>query len=155
MSNSVVYTYKLPPQIIRKAKIRVLQLHYFHTSQVANDLLNKVFDVLSETGQPQRLVLEVAQHLGENTVRTVAMDSTEGLTRGQGVIDYGAPITVPVGEATLGRIINVLGEPIDDQGPIKGSLTAPIHKAAPLFADLGVGGSQLCTGIKVIDLLAP
>lgn len=115
----------------------------------------EVFDIENEKGERGRLVLEVAQHLGENIVRTVAMDSTEGITRGQEVVDNGTPIMVPVGEATLGRIINVLGEPIDDQGPIKGSITASIHKSAPLFEELGEGGTILCTGIKVIDLLAP
>jgi len=116
----------------------------------------EVEDIENETGARGRLVLEVAQHLGENTVRTVAMDGTEGLTRGQGVVDAGGPITVPVGEPTLGRIINVLGEPIDDQGPIAaGGTLAPIHKPAPTFEQLGEGGTILCTGIKVIDLLAP
>lgn len=115
----------------------------------------EVFDVENEKGERSRLVLEVAQHLGENIVRTVAMDSTEGLTRGQGVIDTGTPITVPVGDATLGRIINVLGEPIDDQGPINSKAFAVIHKAAPLLEELGEGGTILATGIKVVDLLAP
>jgi len=116
----------------------------------------EVEDVLTSEGTRGRLVLEVAQHLGENMVRTVAMDGTEGLTRGQGVVDAGAPIMVPVGEPTLGRIINVLGEPIDDQGPIaKGGALAPIHKPSPTLEQLGEGGTQLATGIKVIDLLAP
>lgn len=116
----------------------------------------EVEDIVNEHGKRGRLVLEVAQHLGENTVRAVAMDSTEGLTRGQGAVDAGAPIMVPVGEPTLGRIINVLGEPIDDQGPIAaGGALAPIHKPAPTFEQLGEGGTILATGIKVIDLLAP
>lgn len=115
----------------------------------------EVFDIKNDKGERGRLVLEVAQHLGENIVRTVAMDATEGLMRGQSVVDTGNSIAVPVGEGTLGRIINVLGEPIDDAGPIKSKVTAPIHKAAPKFDELGGGGEQLTTGIKVIDLLAP
>src|SRR5438270_11255313 len=86
------------------------------------------------TGQPFRLVFEVAQHLGENTVRAIAMDTTEGLTRGQPVTDTGKPITVPVGPATLGRIMNVIGDPIDEAGPIARTHTSPIHREAPSFA---------------------
>jgi F0F1-type ATP synthase beta subunit len=82
-----------------------------------------------------RLVLEVAQHLGESTVRTIAMDATEGLVRGQKVVDMGAPIKVPVGEGTLGRIINVIGEPIDERGPVKATQYDPIHKEAPVFTE--------------------
>src|ERR1700753_128937 len=89
------------------------------------------------TGEPFRLVLEVAQHLGENTVRTIAMDTAEGLMRGQEVIDTGAPITVPVGPATLGRIMNVIGEPVDEGGPIEIPFTRGIHQAAPSFAHKG------------------
>ena len=107
------------------------------------------------TGEPFRLVLEVAQHLGENTVRTIAMDTTEGLTRGQDVVDTGAPITVPVGPATLGRIMNVIGEPIDEAGPISSELTSVIHREAPSFADQSTTAEVLVTGIKVIDLLCP
>jgi len=102
-----------------------------------------------------RLVLEVAQHLGENTVRTIAMDATEGLVRGQGVKDTGAPIMVPVGPETLGRILNVIGEPVDEKGPIKAKNMAPIHKPAPLFTEQGKTQEILVTGIKVVDLLAP
>ena len=107
------------------------------------------------TGKPFRLVLEVAQHLGENTVRTIAMDTTEGLTRGQSVIDTGAGITVPVGPATLGRIMNVIGEPIDEAGPITSAYTSPIHREAPSFADQSTAAEVLVTGIKVVDLLCP
>ena len=107
------------------------------------------------TGQPFRLVLEVAQHLGENTVRTIAMDTTEGLTRGQPVVDTGAAITVPVGPATLGRIMNVIGEPIDEAGPIATTYTSPIHREAPSFAEQSTSAEVLVTGIKVIDLLCP
>jgi ATP synthase F1 beta subunit len=106
-----------------------------------------------------RLVLEVAQHLGENTVRTIAMESTDGLVRGQKCEDSGAPIQVPVGPATLGRIINVIGEPVDEKGPIfpdpKTSMFAPLHRSAPSFSEQGRTQDILVTGIKVVDLLAP
>src|ERR1700758_3406365 len=108
-----------------------------------------------KTGAPFRLVLEVAQHLGQNTVRTIAMDTTEGLTRGQPVADTGKPITVPVGPATLGRIMNVIGEPIDEAGPISTEFTSVIHREAPSFADQSTTAEVLVTGIKVIDLLCP
>jgi F-type H+/Na+-transporting ATPase subunit beta len=107
------------------------------------------------TGQPFRLVLEVAQHLGQNTVRAIAMDTTEGLTRGQPVFDTGTPITVPVGPATLGRIMNVIGEPIDEAGPIASTFSSPIHREAPSFAEQATSAEVLVTGIKVIDLLCP
>ena len=102
-----------------------------------------------------RLVLEVAAHLGENSVRTIAMDGTEGLVRGQKVIDTGAPIRIPVGTATLGRIMNVIGEPIDERGPIKGVKLSPIHADPPAFVDQSTTAEVLETGIKVVDLLAP
>src|SRR5215213_9160338 len=102
-----------------------------------------------------RLVLEVAQHLGENMVRTIAMDATEGLTRGQRVNATGSQIRVPVGPKTLGRIMNVIGEPIDELGPIGSDMSAPIHAPAPAFVDQSTESSILVTGIKVIDLLAP
>ncbi len=101
------------------------------------------------------LVLEVAQHLGENTVRTIAMDATEGLTRGQPVTSTGKQISVPVGPKTLGRILNVVGEPIDDMGPVGAEKFAPIHAEAPAFVDQSTEAAILVTGIKVIDLLAP
>ena len=103
----------------------------------------------------KNLVLEVAQHLGENTVRTIAMDSTDGLVRGQIVEDTGKPITVPVGPEVLGRIMNVVGEPVDDRGLIKTKHSAPIHKEAPKFVDQSTESEILVTGIKVVDLLAP
>ena len=102
-----------------------------------------------------RLVLEVASHLGENSVRTIAMDGTEGLVRGQKVIDTGAPIRIPVGKGTLGRIMNVIGEPIDERGPIKGVKLSPIHADPPPFVDQSTTAEILETGIKVVDLLAP
>ena len=102
-----------------------------------------------------RLVLEVAQHLGGNTVRTIALDSTEGLVRGQQVKDTGNPIMVPVGRGTLGRIMNVIGEPIDERGPIDSTMLMSIHREAPSFEEQGSGADLLVTGIKVVDLLAP
>jgi F-type H+-transporting ATPase subunit beta len=99
--------------------------------------------------------LEVAQHLGESTVRTISMEATEGLVRGQEVKDTGAPIMVPVGPNTLGRILNVIGESVDEQGPIPGTTVAPIHRPAPLFTEQGKTQEILVTGIKVVDLLAP
>jgi F-type H+-transporting ATPase subunit beta len=102
-----------------------------------------------------RLVLEVAQHLGENTVRTIAMDATEGLVRGQLVTDTGQAIAVPVGEGTLGRIMNVVGQPVDEAGPIEANATAPIHAQAPELVDQSTESEILVTGIKVVDLLAP
>ncbi len=117
--------------------------------------LPAILNSLETKNQGQRLVLEVAQHLGENTVRTIAMDSTEGLVRGQEVTDTGAPISVPVGDETLGRIMNVIGEPIDEAGPIKTSNTRAIHQQAPTFADQSTEAQILVTGIKVVDLLAP
>merc|ERR1719183_393544 len=117
--------------------------------------LPKIFNALEVDGHEPRLVLEVAQHLGENTVRTVAMDGTDGLVRGQECIDTGSPITIPVGDATLGRIINVVGDAVDERGPLDTTYTAPIHKPAPLFVDQGKSQEILVTGIKVVDLLAP
>lgn len=110
-------------------------------------------EIQRENGE--KLVLEVAQHLGENTVRTIAMDGTEGLVRGTPVKDTGAPITIPVGNGTLGRIINVLGEPIDERGPVKADKYRPIHAEPPTFADQSTSAEVLETGIKVVDLLAP
>uniref|UniRef100_A0A8C6K8X0 ATP synthase subunit beta n=1 Tax=Nothobranchius furzeri TaxID=105023 RepID=A0A8C6K8X0_NOTFU len=117
--------------------------------------LPPILNALEVTGRDSRLVLEVAQHLGENTVRTIAMDGTEGLVRGQKVLDTGAPIRIPVGPETLGRIMNVIGEPIDERGPITTKQTAPIHAEAPEFTDMSVEQEILVTGIKVVDLLAP
>lgn len=102
-----------------------------------------------------RLVLEVAQHLGENTVRCIAMEGTDGLVRGQKVVDTGSPISIPVGPKTLGRIMNVIGQPIDERGPIEGVKMAPIHADAPPFVDQSTTAEVLETGIKVVDLLAP
>jgi len=109
----------------------------------------------AKTGKEVRLVFEVAQHLGENAVRAIAMDTTEGLVRGQEVVDTGAPIRVPVGPATLGRIMNVIGEPIDEAGPISQEHTSTIHREAPTFSEQAGTAEILVTGIKVIDLLCP
>jgi F-type H+-transporting ATPase subunit beta len=117
--------------------------------------LPPILAALETENQGQRLVLEVAQHLGENIVRTIAMDSTDGLTRGQKVTATGSQIQVPVGPKTLGRIMNVIGEPIDEQGPIGSDMFSPIHAEAPAFVDQSTEASILVTGIKVIDLLAP
>ncbi|HKX92517.1 MAG TPA: F0F1 ATP synthase subunit beta, partial [Sphingomicrobium sp.] len=117
--------------------------------------LPPILGALETDNQGNRLVLEVAQHLGENMVRTIAMDSTDGLTRGQVVNATGSEIRVPVGPKTLGRIMNVIGEPIDERGPIGSDMTAPIHAEAPAFVDQSTEASILVTGIKVIDLLAP
>jgi len=117
--------------------------------------LPPILSALETDNQGQRLVLEVAQHLGEGVVRTIAMDTTDGLTRGQVVNATGSQIRVPVGPKTLGRIMNVVGEPIDEQGPIGADQTAPIHAEAPAFVDQSTETSILVTGIKVIDLLAP
>ena len=120
-----------------------------------DDHLPEILNALETENNGKRLVLEVAQHLGESTVRTIAMDSTEGLVRGQSVSDTGKPITVPVGDATLGRIMNVVGEPVDEKGPIEATEERPIHAPAPDFASQSTASEILVTGIKVIDLLAP
>lgn len=117
--------------------------------------LPEILNALETDNNGNRLVLEVAQHLGENTVRTIAMDLTEGLVRGQPVKDTGGPIQVPVGDATLGRIMNVIGEPIDEVGPIASDLKRGIHQPAPPYIDQNPESQILVTGIKVIDLLAP
>ncbi len=122
--------------------------------QFDGDLPN-IMNALETSNQDKRLVLEVAQHLGEKTVRTIAMDATEGLVRGQDVRDTGKAITVPVGPETLGRILNVIGEPIDERGPVEASESLPIHREAPALTDQSTEAEVLVTGIKVIDLLEP
>ena len=119
------------------------------------DQLPAILSALETDNNGVRVVLEVAQHLGENTVRTIAMEATEGLTRGQRVVDTDSQIRMPVGPMTLGRIMNVIGEPIDERGPIGATQTAPIHAKAPEFVDQSTESAILVTGIKVIDLLAP
>jgi F-type H+-transporting ATPase subunit beta len=132
-------------------------------SQVIGAVVDVEFDgdlpaiqnALEVSNNGQRLVLEVAQHLGESSVRTIAMDSTEGLVRGAEAVDTGAPITVPVGPETLGRILNVIGEPVDEGKPVKAKKHYPIHRSAPEYVDQSTEAEILVTGIKVVDLLAP
>ncbi len=132
-------------------------------SQVIGAVVDVAFDghlpaiqnALEVDNNGQRLVLEVAQHLGESSVRTIAMDSTEGLVRGADAADTGAPITVPVGPETLGRILNVIGEPVDEGQPVKSATQYPIHRPAPEYVDQSTEAEILVTGIKVVDLLAP
>jgi len=119
------------------------------------DHLPQILNALETDNGGNRLVLEVAQHLGEKTVRTIAMDTTEGLVRGQQVVDTGSAIEVPVGDETLGRIMNVVGEPVDEAGPIRSNARRPIHQPAPEFIDQATEAEILVTGIKVVDLLAP
>merc|ERR1712054_438763 len=120
-----------------------------------DDGLPEILNALTVVGREPKLILEVAQHLGENTVRTIAMDGTEGLKRGQGVLDTDGPIAVPVGAEMLGRIVNVLGEPIDEQGPLGNKSTLPLHADPPSFTDQETKASLLETGIKVVDLITP
>merc|ERR1712147_568582 len=120
-----------------------------------DDGLPEILNALTVVGREPKLILEVAQHLGENTVRTIAMDGTEGLVRGNVVEDEGLPISIPVGQETLGRIINVIGDPIDERGPIPTDKRQSIHAEAPDFDEMSVEQEILVTGIKVVDLLAP
>ncbi|MBO9478814.1 F0F1 ATP synthase subunit beta [Shimia sp. R11_0] len=120
-----------------------------------DDALPEILNALTTENNGKKLVLEVSQHLGENTVRCIAMDATEGLVRGATVEDTGAPISIPVGNATLGRILNVVGEPIDEKGEVAATETRAIHQPAPEFAEQATESEVLVTGIKVIDLLAP
>ena len=117
--------------------------------------LPSILNALHADNHGKLLVLEVAQHLGESMVRTIAMDSTEGVQRGLEATDTGEPISVPVGPETLGRIINVIGDPIDERGPVKTKKRAPIHAVAPPFVDQSTETEILTTGIKVVDLIAP
>ncbi|MGH6842984.1 MAG: F0F1 ATP synthase subunit beta, partial [Methylocella sp.] len=134
-----------------------------HVTQVIGAVVDVKFDgnlpeilnALETDNHGNRLVLEVAQHLGENSVRCVAMDISDGLVRGQPVRDTGGPISVPVGEACLGRIINVIGEPVDELGPVGATARRAIHQQAPTYAEQATEAQILVTGIKVVDLLAP
>jgi len=119
------------------------------------DHLPEILNALETDNNGKRLVLEVAQHLGESTVRCIAMDSSEGLVRGTKVTDLGEPISMPVGPETLGRILNVIGEPVDEQGPVNAKARRAIHQDAPAFQDQATESEILVTGIKVVDLLAP
>jgi F-type H+-transporting ATPase subunit beta len=138
-----------------QAKGKVTQIIGAVVDVQFDDHLPAILNALTTDNNSKQLVLEVAQHLGENTVRTIAMDATEGLVRGQAVADTGAPISIPVGNATLGRILNVVGEPVDEQGPVVAAETRAIHQPAPEFSDQSTESEVLVTGIKVIDLLAP
>ena len=120
-----------------------------------DETLPSILDALQIDNAGQKLILEVAQHLGENEVRTIAMDSTDGLVRGMEVLQTGAPITVPVGPETLGRILNVIGDPVDDGKPVKSKMSLPIHRDAPEYVEQSTSADILVTGIKVVDLLAP
>ena len=137
------------------AKGRITQVIGAVVDVQFDDHLPEILNALNTDNNGKTLVLEVAQHLGEHTVRTIAMDATEGLVRGQEVIDTAGPISVPVGNATLGRIVNVVGEPVDEQGPVKSDEYRAIHQPAPEFAEQSTESEVLVTGIKVIDLLAP
>src|ERR1700751_539564 len=119
------------------------------------DHLPPILNALETRNQGNRLILEVAQQLGENTVRPSPMDVSEGLVRGQEVFDTGQPIAVPVGDGTLGRIINVIGQPVDEAGPVPYKERRPIHQPAPLYTEQATESEILITGIKVVDLLAP
>ena len=117
--------------------------------------LPAILNAVKCENQGKSLIMEVAQHLGENTVRCIAMDTTDGMVRGQEVTDTGEPISMPVGPETLGRILNVIGDPIDERGPIGHKKTLPIHRSAPEFTEQSTETEQLVTGIKVVDLLTP
>ena len=144
-----------PRMDLSKATGRVSQVIGAVVDVEFDGALPDILNALECENNGNRLVLEVAQHLGENTVRTIAMDGTDGLVRGQEVVNTGAQISVPVGPKTLGRIMNVIGEPIDERGPVGADQTMPIHAEAPLFVDQSTDAAILVTGIKVIDLLAP
>ena len=139
----------------KKAEGRVSQVIGAVVDVEFDNHLPAILNAIETDNNGSRLVLEVAQHLGENTVRTIAMDTTEGLVRGQAVIDTGEPISVPVGDETLGRIMNVIGEPVDEAGPVKTKTRRGIHQDAPEFVDQSPEAQILVTGIKVVDLLAP
>ncbi|UJR33823.1 hypothetical protein I4U23_021247 [Adineta vaga] len=144
-----------PVQAAKGAKGRVVSVIGAVVDVQFDEQLPPILNALQVDGRSPKLILEVAQHLGDNTVRTIAMDGTEGLVRGQPVTDIGTPIKIPVGAATLGRIINVIGDPIDERGPVNAEDYAPIHADAPPFTDMNVEQQILETGIKVVDLLAP
>jgi F-type H+-transporting ATPase subunit beta len=143
-----VQAYEGPKGHVRQVMGAVVDVQF-------DEHLPEILNALETQNHGNRLVLEVAQHLGENMVRTVAMDSTEGLVRGQEVTDTGQPIAVPVGDETLGRIMNVVGEAVDEAGPIKTADKRPIHQPAPSYVDQSTEAEILVTGIKVVDLLAP
>jgi len=139
----------------QQSKGRVVQVIGAVVDVEFDGALPNIYNALETSNNGNRMVLEVATHLGENTVRTIAMDATDGLVRGQEVTDTGSAIMVPVGEETLGRILNVIGEPIDEQGPVKTTERRGIHQPAPEFVDQKPSPEILVTGIKVVDLLCP
>jgi F-type H+/Na+-transporting ATPase subunit beta len=139
----------------KTSKGRVVQITGAVVDVEFDGNLPEILNALETKNDGQKLVLEVSQHLGENTVRTIAMDSTEGLQRGTPVSDTGGPITVPVGPGALGRIMNVTGDPVDEAGPVPHDVRAPIHRPAPSFAEQATSAEILPTGIKVVDLLCP
>ncbi len=138
-----------------KNKGKITQVMGAVVDVVFDNELPAILNSLETDNNGKKLILEVAQHLGENTVRTIAMDSTEGLVRGSEVVDTGDAINVPVGQETLGRIMNVIGEPIDERGDIGNKKSYPIHRPAPAYVDQSTETEVLVTGIKVIDLLTP
>ena len=146
---------KAPAKKISAATGKVVQITGAVVDVRFQGELPAILNALVTDNHGSQLVLEVAQHLGESTVRTVAMDATEGLVRGQDVTDTGEPISVPVGEETLGRIMNVIGDPVDEAGPVKTKIRRAIHQPAPPYVDQSTEAEILVTGIKVIDLLAP
>ena len=140
---------------VSNATGRVIQVIGAVVDVAFDSYLPPILNALTTDNNGNKLVLEVAQHLGENTVRCIAMDISEGLVRGQEVTDTNAPISVPVGEGTLGRIMNVVGEPVDEAGPIKMDERRAIHQPTPSYVDQSTEAQILITGIKVVDLLAP
>jgi F-type H+-transporting ATPase subunit beta len=145
----------IPTAATARAVGRVSQVIGAVVDVTFDDFLPAILNALETDNNGNRLVLEVAQHLGENAVRTIAMDTTEGLVRGTLVTDTGEAISVPVGDETLGRIMNVIGEPVDEAGPIKTATRRGIHQDAPSFVEQASEAQILVTGIKVVDLLAP
>tara|TARA_R110002072_G_scaffold16850_3_gene65188 strand:+ start:242 stop:1684 length:1443 start_codon:yes stop_codon:yes gene_type:complete len=139
----------------KQSKGRVVQITGAVVDVEFDGELPNILNALETKNDGQKLVLEVSQHLGENTVRTIAMDATEGLQRGTAVSDTGGPITVPVGPGALGRIMNVTGDPVDEAGPVPHEVRAPIHRSAPSFDEQATSAEILPTGIKVVDLLCP
>src|SRR3954447_11321929 len=144
-----------PSDMSNRATGRITQVIGAVVDVKFDEHLPEILNALETTNGGNRLVLEVAQHFGESSVRCISMDISEGLVRGQEVTDTGAPISVPVGDATLGRIINVIGEPVDEAGPVTGEALRPIHAPAPSYAEQATEAQILETGIKVVDLLAP
>ncbi|VDK45689.1 unnamed protein product [Cylicostephanus goldi] len=151
----LIFPFKAPKSSSSGSKGRIVAVIGAVVDVQFDENLPPILNGLEVTGRKPRLILEVSQHLGDSVVRCIAMDGTEGLVRGQEVVDTGDPIKIPVGPETLGRIMNVIGEPIDERGPISAKHMAPIHAEAPEFVEMSVEQEILVTGIKVVDLLAP